>query len=558
MVRQNLTHLEKGKTYTFSGYIKTDGISSQNGKGAALSIGYKDGAGNLQYVYSDYITGTKDWQRYEVNFTFPADSASNTVEFRGVIREETGTAYFDAMQVEEGTRASRYNLVDNPDFYYVGDASGATRWVKSDDCTASDMRVTLTGDNAPPAGVLNSNAYLINGGKGKIRTVYQDIYISGNAGDSFVFGGWGKANALPEGKDDHPDREFSIRFRLYNGSTIVDTVSKSFNPTTAEWQYVSEGYTVKPGDTYTRVRIYGSYYDNANTAYFDGLQVYKEEYEGQIFEYDEDGNLTAVNRPDDVDTSNTYDAANDLTHFTDAEGNTFEYDYDSNHNLIKADSAENVVYHFNYASGGILESGVLGDPAGLHMKYDANYIANGNYMSRFVDPAGNAISKFWDVPAGTLESAWDSNDRRRYNALDNADFEETAYWLLSSSTGTGNYDTTQAYNGSRSYKINKTTSSGAYSRYNIAYLERGKTYTLSGYIKTDSVSTGEFGARIRIRYINSSGGNENANSNYVTGTQDWTRVETSFTVPEDAMRPSASVTIEMKMPAAPPGLTGWS
>ncbi len=34
-----------------------------------------------------------------MTFTFPADSASSDVEFRGVIREETGTAYFDAMQV---------------------------------------------------------------------------------------------------------------------------------------------------------------------------------------------------------------------------------------------------------------------------------------------------------------------------------------------------------------------------------------------------------------------------------------------------------------------------
>lgn len=96
---QQILYLEKGKTYTFSGYIRTDenGISKNNEKGAALFVNYTDSANNWVTVDSNYVNGVKGWDRYEVTFAIPTDATSTMVYLRAGVVEETGTAYFDSL-----------------------------------------------------------------------------------------------------------------------------------------------------------------------------------------------------------------------------------------------------------------------------------------------------------------------------------------------------------------------------------------------------------------------------------------------------------------------------
>lgn len=49
---------------------------------------------------------------------------------------------------------------------------------------------------------------------------------------------------------------------------------------------------------YTDIKVYVLYYKEANTAYFDGLQFYKEEF-GQSYEYDDNGNVVSSKDLDD-------------------------------------------------------------------------------------------------------------------------------------------------------------------------------------------------------------------------------------------------------------------
>ena len=68
--------LEKGKTYNFSAYVKTNNITATNNSGAVLSVAYQNSTGAWIHEYSNYLNGTKNWTRLDLTFTVPANAAS--------------------------------------------------------------------------------------------------------------------------------------------------------------------------------------------------------------------------------------------------------------------------------------------------------------------------------------------------------------------------------------------------------------------------------------------------------------------------------------------------
>ena len=102
--------LEKGKSYTFSGYIKTKDMAGK----ANLRAVFSDEANILGKIeMSEDIVGNKDWSRYQVFFDIPANAVSNKVLIEASVWDNKGTAYFDNFQVEEGIGANRHNLIEN-------------------------------------------------------------------------------------------------------------------------------------------------------------------------------------------------------------------------------------------------------------------------------------------------------------------------------------------------------------------------------------------------------------------------------------------------------------
>lgn len=117
---QQVINLEKGKTYTLSAYVKTVGVSNTSGKGGSLAVHYKTSSGAYEGKFSNFINGTNDWQRIQQTFTIPADGTDTSTIIRPQLEGETGTVYFDDIQLEEGSIANRYNLVENGDFSGTG------------------------------------------------------------------------------------------------------------------------------------------------------------------------------------------------------------------------------------------------------------------------------------------------------------------------------------------------------------------------------------------------------------------------------------------------------
>ncbi|MBY6801068.1 DNRLRE domain-containing protein [Clostridium botulinum] len=402
-------NLEKGKKYTFSAYTATKDISNSNKKGAAIFINYQNKDGKWETEESKFISGTNDWVRNEIAFELPKDSASNTVYARVGIVEETGTAYFDCLQLEEGVVANRYNLIENPNFI------GQDYWSKSASCTAADKLVTVDkNDTTYPTNLdKERTAFLLNGEGSKEKNVYQSLNLSGKKGDVFVLGGWAKANSVAL----KSRRYFAldVGFERYDGK--FDWKPISFNEDSTQWQYICD--RIIADNDYKSVKVYCIYYNNENKAYFDAVQLYREEF-GVSYKYDENGNIVSVKDLSGKESKFQYNGNNELINKINPDGSNYRYDYDDKNNLIHAISGENVVYSFQYDKYGNPVKAKVGDD-NLSINTESTYTEDGNYMKSIKDSRGNIVTYDYDRTKGNLKSVKDAKGsviNNNYDSLD--------------------------------------------------------------------------------------------------------------------------------------------
>ncbi|MBP1920886.1 RHS repeat-associated core domain-containing protein [Youngiibacter multivorans] len=196
----------------------------------------------------------------------------------------------------------------------------------------------------------------------------------------------------------------SIGFKPVSGGSHV-WYEMEFNIDSSGWQYLMG--TVIPSVAFNQVDIYVMYQNNLNTAYFDGIQLYREEY-GQSYQYDSNGNVTSTVDLAKQNTSFDYNTQNDLVKLTDPKGSFFTYEYsaDGKRRLTKATSAENVVYSFEYDSyGNPRKAKVSG--ATSFMESSSTYTASGAYADTITDSSGNSVSYAYNESKGTLTSGTD-------------------------------------------------------------------------------------------------------------------------------------------------------
>lgn len=113
---------ESVKDITFSAYVKTNCINQiydEGSVGACLRIEYPDPLGDDPIIIDSIgINGTEDWQRLSVSCSVPANTAE--VYVYCMVRNASGTAWFDCLQLEEGNSASDFNALQNSDFSESG------------------------------------------------------------------------------------------------------------------------------------------------------------------------------------------------------------------------------------------------------------------------------------------------------------------------------------------------------------------------------------------------------------------------------------------------------
>ena len=518
---QQSVNLTKGKTYTFSAYVKTSNISAGNNKGAQLYISYEDSTGTWQKVESGFINGTASWQRMELTFTLPSDSALTRVDVKAALNAETGTAYFDSFQLEDGYIANRYNIVENSDFRTAaGTPSTPDYWSRGADCDSSDYW-TSVNDPQHPA-MLDNNAFKFTGTAAGRKYIYQYLNLSGTKDDVFTLAGWGKADSAPVS----PNKSFCLTVgitRKLNGSVQWETMY--FNQDSTDWQYAS--YKIMPDSDYNKITIFVIYYYNINAAYFDGIQLYKEEF-GQTYTHDPDGNIISTTDLAKQETQFKY-TNNDMIKMTDPNGSEFKYEYDTKHNINKATSAENVVYSFTYDSYGNPLTSKVGDGT-LFIQASSAYTTDGNYIRTLTDASGNTVKYDYDATKGTLNTFTDAKDKitsytydanldRLTDAYKTADGQE-----VRSTYGYINDRLTQVTHNGFNYNFGydslgnfKTSTVGTQNLITNSYdLRSGKllesTYgngqkVSSDYDNLDRIIADRYNGNIRYRYEYDAGGN---------------------------------------------------
>ncbi|MRX56156.1 DNRLRE domain-containing protein [Bacillus idriensis] len=213
--------------------------------------------------------------------------------------------------------------------------------------------------------------------------------------------------------------------------------------------------------------------------------------------YDEKGNLTSSQSPNNLSTDSTYDSKSNITKDTE-NGTTYEYVYDSKSNLISTSDHYRVVDYNDY------------------------------------DKYGNDVMSV-------------SGTRITHNRIQNSNFEgvatngEAESWSRRS-IGTYQVDGSTAKHGKKSAKITLSASDSAgYFTQTIPVQkdEPSKYYTVGANVKTSNL-TGT-GAQIRVYPLNASkqtmsdetGKTIIFTTSALKGTNDWTRISDFFQLPKD-------------------------
>ncbi|URZ05295.1 DNRLRE domain-containing protein [Clostridium felsineum] len=448
-------NLTKGETYTFSAYVKTYNVSNTNGKGAVISFYYKDKNGVYQSIDSKPISGTNDWQRLNVTFTLPNDASDTNVLTRVGVLGESGTAYFDSLQLETGSVSNRYNLMENGDL--SGTISVPNKWGTTG-TSGTDSLTTINDSDHPDN--LNNTVYSVSGAYGASKRLCQSVNVSGDSGDIYSFGAWGKGYSVPSGT-------FQIQLAFVDGSS-AQWVTLEFNKNYDKWQYISGKAIAK--QKYSRIDIYYLYENNANTAYFDGAQLYKEDFD-QSYQYDSKGNIlsTAEIAKKDSTFQFQYNGNNDLEQSVAPKGGSFKYEYDSKHNVTRATTGENTSYNFGYDASGNPTTAKVGDGTD-YLQSKATYTDSGNYIKSLTDSLGNTTTYNYDETKGLLNSTTDPKGNTTNNSYDGMD-------KLTSTSATAdgqNVSNSYEYTNDAISKINHNGFS-----YNFAYDPLGNNTSVS-------------------------------------------------------------------------------
>ena len=372
--------LAAGESCTFSAYVKT--IMGTSG------IAFYD-VSTQEQVSIQQLTGSNGWTRLEANYT--NTSGSNKTLCAAFFGKTGASALMDCVQLEKSPTASRYNLIQNGDFRTGG--SPAQYWTSSG--FASSDSVITANDQAAPQ--LDAKVLQISGSPNAAKKATQTIPVSGSSGDSYIVSGWAKGDSVPL----TGSRQFGIRLIFNNTDGTTTPVVAQFNPdtnSTANWQYSAAAAVAK--SNYSSITVEVVYEYNANTAQFDGIQLYKEEFSNS-YTYDNDGNVISVVDLQQQETKYEY-TNNNLTKQILPSGATLTYTYDNYHNVLTATTDVGVVYNFAYDTyGNNTEVSIVS--GGNKITAKAAYSSDGNRLVSATDATGKVTSYSYNANTNVLE-----------------------------------------------------------------------------------------------------------------------------------------------------------
>jgi YD repeat-containing protein len=426
--RQMLTNdvVKPGNTYTFSGYIKTTELNPlvKDSFGAALLVYSYFADGSVKAFYSDNISSTNDeeindgWRRESVTFTVPAGTVETSVNL--VLRNANGNAYFDSLQLEEGSTANSYNLLENASFENETNLYGYT---------STDLTLGTTVDMPVQDSIDGNWGFRVVGDAQKSKKLSQEVNVSGSEEDTYIVSGWAKAFAVPEliqNDIESKYRKFKISVKVtYSDGTSLWKSTAEFNPSVLDWQYSAVTINLSDNDSATnktpsKISIYLRYEYQANEVIFDNLSIIKDSVPS--YTYDLDGNLISVTDNAKQKSSMTYSNQN-LISSTDAKGYDYQYTYDTKHNMTQAKSQRGVTYNYTYHSSGnptkLVIQNMESSAYDWKIQTDMTYTPDGAYVNTVSDQDGYVTTTSYDADKGLLDSVTDAKGNTIQYTYDN-------------------------------------------------------------------------------------------------------------------------------------------
>lgn len=446
-----------GDTLAFSAYVKTG-----EGATAYLAFGTIDGT---VLSSSEVLEANSDWTRLEVSYTHQGDEVTIYPQLQTTT---AGTIYMDCAQLECMPTASRYNLLEHGDSW--GDETGILPiWTLSSGMSSHDG-IALTEDVAAPN--MDISVLKITGDPQEEKYVSQTLNLGGAEGDCYVFAGWARGNSVPITDE---DRAFGLKLIFNNTDGSTTEAYVSFNtdlPADGNWQYASAAAVADKA--YSSITMQVLYNYGANTVYFDGIQLFKEEF-GSSYTYDSDGNVISVVNLQGQKTQYEY-TNNNLTKQIDPNGSELTYTYDSYHNVLTATTAEGVVYGFEYDTyGNNTAVKILANDTWI--SWTAAYTSDGNRLLTSTDDMGNTTTYSYNENTNVLEWVQYPNDTESSRTTYSYD---TMYRLASASANVSGLSSGTALTASYTYDNDMLTE-----------IETGST--------TYSFSYGDFAQRSSVK-----------------------------------------------------------
>ena len=410
-------------TYTLSAYVKTENIAGDGG--AFIGISNSLNSSNINTIFSwsqisDYIKGTTaefandGWRRITHTFTL---SNSATIYVGGGIKNASGTAYFDCFQLEKGSLASQYNLVENGGFEY----NDLTFNISYEERTWLNFMGSITQENGDNCLSVDPSEYAYP------LVALQDIPVKKSGISSLYVSCFTKINSIPTLLLSNQENTLSVSVQYTDGTTVEEEVDA--NSLDTEWQYLSFMVLTDPEKTIDSIEIYFWYLSYEYPAYVDDVSIIVSD--GTKLEYDDEGNIVSSDPAETDETTMEYDALNRLTELTDTLGKTYTYTYDDNGNMTHAESSIGTYVDAAYDNRGLAtstitsgrtttENGIIGTDKKLYSS--AEYTQNGGYTSSVTDSTGLVANYDYNTLNGLLQSASTSDNpnavtRYSYTAL---------------------------------------------------------------------------------------------------------------------------------------------
>ncbi len=331
---ENAAMFEPGKSYTASVYAYAPSLNG-NSVHIGLWCPNPDGSGTVVYSEPLSMNTVDGWERLSVTIDVPADAGTTFgcvyFFYNG---QNTGEVWFDCAQLEEGTAANGYNLLENGDLE-KGSGNGFDSWNAQG---SYEQAWAVSGDAA------TGRMVRLNGQRTSRSQLSQTVQVGGEKRDTYVLGMWGKGSAVKRGGT------FGAEITIHYTSGGDKTLTQQFELEATGWQYLTYGFNLDDGSRNSRrpvsVTIKLVYENQLNGAYIDSVQLVKEPFPS--YTYDKNGNLISA-----VDNARsqefTSDNKNQLTRMTDPSGNFMYYDYAVDTGRMEwAVTTNGVEYSFDY------------------------------------------------------------------------------------------------------------------------------------------------------------------------------------------------------------------